>query len=248
MKQIDADGSGFHAVNVQGAERLAESLPPSCRGVVHGSSVSVYGQGAQEGLSEDAPLGPETALADSRLRAETCLRLAALQRGIGARIFRPRFILGQGDRFTLPGLVALTRRRIRIGSGQQAFTVIDVDDYAELVVRACERLASGKDGVSVLHAGYERPLGFDEITGMLRQRLALPPPRLRIPANPSFFRVLRWLPGSMAEGLATRLELVGLPHYFDVSRLKNELAPDLATRDPAAVLSRAIDHLRPQRD
>ena len=49
VKQFDLDGTGFERVNVGGTERLLAALPPSVRGVIYGSTLSVYGSGPQRG-------------------------------------------------------------------------------------------------------------------------------------------------------------------------------------------------------
>lgn len=46
VKQIDPDGTGFERVNVGGTERLLAALPASVRGLIYGSTLSVYGSGA----------------------------------------------------------------------------------------------------------------------------------------------------------------------------------------------------------
>lgn len=236
-KQVDRDGTGFE-VNVETTRRLLASLPPSCRGVVYGSSISVYGRGAQRDLAEGAPVRPATPLARSRARAEQAILAGAP----AAIVLRPRFVLGRGDRFTLPGLLELCRRRVAVGRGDQGFSVIDVDDYAEVIVRAAARLLAGPPVRQVLHVGYARPLAMLEITAALRRTYALPPPLVRVPVGERLVGVLDRLPFAGARALATRLELVGLPHHVAVDGLRR-LAPEVAARDPRAALEGAVSHL-----
>jgi nucleoside-diphosphate-sugar epimerase len=158
-------------------------------------------------------------------------------------VLRPRFILGAGDRHTLPGLLALARRRVGVGSGRQAFSVIDVDDYAEIILDACTRLMRSPRS-QVLHVAYRRPLALDEITGALRRRFGLGPTRVRIPTSPRLFHVLGRMRRTAA--LGGKLELVGLPHHVSVSKL-SVLAPEIVARDPAEALGRAIDNLQPSK-
>lgn len=254
-KQIDADGTGFEDVNVRGTARLLEALAPgapgvSCRGIIHGSSISVYGRGPQEGLTEDAPLRPETPLARSRAEAERLITLAAVLRGASAFLLRPRFILGRGDRHTLPGLLALLGRGVMIGSGEQAFSVIDVDDYGEaiarLAARALARAARGEPLRTPLHVGYARPLRLVEILEALATAFDLPLPRRRIPAWRPALDLLRRIPLAATEALATRLELIALPHHVRVDALAREIGSDITEKDPREALRAAVEAMRTQ--
>ena len=231
-KQIDHDRRGFDAVNMVGTERLLAAAPESCVGAVYGSSISVYGAGAQVGLSEDAPLAPATPLARSRAAAEARV-LADPRRG--ATVFRPRFIFGRGDRHTMPGLVKLVRRRLSLGTGRQAFTIVDVDDYAELIVRAAAAHAAGERRQRVLHAGYTRPISLAEITQVIRGELSLPPARLCVPVSERGLRALAFAPS-----LRTKLDLFGLPHHVDVGALARSLGADTVGRDAAEVIRQAV--------
>ena len=147
-KQIDHDRSGYTYNNVLGTRSLLRMLPASTMGLIYASSTSVYGQGPHEGVREkDARLDPKTDLAKSRAAAESAIISAMSDRRKSAVILRPRFILGLEDRYTLPAIIKMVKAGFLIGSGQQAYSVIDVDDYAEIIVRLARRIAAS-DGTS----------------------------------------------------------------------------------------------------
>jgi nucleoside-diphosphate-sugar epimerase len=240
-KQRD-DGAGFD-VNERAATAIARALRPSCAGIVYGSSLSVYGQGEQRGDTETRALHPETPLATSRVRAEEILLGAARVRGIGAFALRPRFVVGEGDRSTLPALLALFRRGLLLGDGSQRFTIVDVDDYAEVALRLSALLLDGEREVTPLHVGYGRAVSLDEIRGALHTRFALPRVRAKIPVSPRVTRALSRVPAAGARALATRLELVGLSHYVSVDRLAEVAGADVVRKDPCLALARAAETL-----
>lgn len=241
----NVDPAQFTSVNVEGTRALIDALPPSCLGVIYGSSLSVVGSGPQRGVDERAPVAPDTALARSRAAAEAIVLEGAARRGISAFALRPRFLLGDGDRATLPALLRLARRGISLGSGTQAFSVIDLDDYAAIVLalarRIVERAARGEPVQTPLHVGYTRPISFDEIRGALSEQLPLPAPRVRIPTGPRLTRALQRI--TRLHDVATKLALVGLDHHADVRRLSAEIGGAIVARDPRTVVTKAARSL-----
>ncbi|MGY4829718.1 NAD-dependent epimerase/dehydratase family protein [Sphaerotilaceae bacterium SBD11-9] len=235
-KQIDDDRSGF-AINLQGIEHLCEQVTPCTRAVLFVSSCSVYGDGAQRGVTEDAPLRPATPLARSRAQCEARLARLAATGHCRVELFRPRFVLGQGDRHVLPGLARLARRGFTLGHAQQRFSVIDVDDFARILLARAQAALLAGPGCEVFNVGCLRPLALHEILQVLAGQIGVPPPRWRIPVHPLLLKALAWLPGRAAQGLLQRLRLMGLDHHLDVSRLHASLpAPGLAL-DPFAALT-----------
>lgn len=240
-KQIDADGSGYWAANVGGADALMAALPPQVRGVIYGSSMSVYGQGAQRGVSEVAALRPATALAKSRAGAEDSIRRGAAARGVGGWLLRPRFVVGQGDRHTAPGLIKLAQRGLLPGGGAQRLSLVDVDDYAALILHLAGELQAGRGPVRVeaLNIGYAHAPTLSELLEEARQTLGLRGSVRRLPLWAPALAGLRRLPA--ARDLATKLELIGLDHYGDTDRLARVAPQGWMQRDPVAVFRRAVE-------
>lgn len=234
-KQIDHDGTGF-GINLRGIEALCRAITPQTRAVLFASSCSVYGEGAQRGVNEDAPLRPGTPLAQSRAACEARLGQLAAQGRCRVEVFRPRFVLGQGDRHVLPGLARLVRRGLTVGRGQQRFSVIDVDDFARILLARAEAAMQSLPGFEAFNVGYSRPLALHEIQGALAERLGVPPPRWRIPVHPVLLGALAWLPGLPVH----RLRLMGLDHHLDVRRLHAQLPAPWLALDPLVALRRAM--------
>jgi nucleoside-diphosphate-sugar epimerase len=240
VKQLDSDGTGFDATNVEATRAMLTSLrtPPS--GILYGSSMSVYGQGAQDGVSEDAPLVADTPLGRSRALAEHEVGTFGSSRGVPAFAMRPRFVLGEGDRFVLPGLAKLARRRIALGTGEQRFSILDVADYARVIVLLARHALHSAPGPRAFNVGYARPVSFREIGDTLARALDAKAPRFHVPVSRTITRALRSVG---AASLATRLELVGLSHWGDVRALTDAIGGSLVGQDPLPVLARAATRL-----
>ncbi len=232
-KQFDGDGRGF-GDNVSNAVRLLAALPASTRGLVYGSSASVYGQGNLHAVTETAPLAPETPLAVSRRDTERVLLGGGEQAGRSVYVLRPRIIVGQGDAHTLPGLSRFFAKGLMLGSGEQRLTLLHVDDYADIILRLARRAQQGPAVQCALNAGYREPVRFRELAKALGAQ-----PRLTVPASRQAYSFLRRVPSSKLRALITRLELFGLSHHLDVSRLAQIVGQDLIHKDPRAAVVRA---------
>ncbi len=229
-------------VNPQGTDALLSAANDACAGIIYGSSLSVCGQGPHAEIDESAPVHPETALARSRASTEQIVFDHGQQRGICALALRPRFILGRGDRDTLPALSRLMLRRIRVGNGRQLFSIISVDDYATIIWRLVERIGSGDVLPSgPLCVGYQDPLSFNDIASALADRFELAPPRWRIPTT--LASVLRAVPLQRARSLRTKLQLIGRSQFMDTSRLGALVGQEIVGRDPMRVLAQAVREL-----
>lgn len=241
-KQIDSDNTGFHEVNVDGTKHLISALTPHCQGIIYGSSMSVYGQKAQFAVEEDAPTLPETPLARSRLCAEQHVLKTACQRGISAFVLRPRFIIGRGDQHTLPALHRLFRKGLRIGDGTQRFTIIDVDDYAAIILalarRIAERCEANDPLQTALNVGYVKSVSLNDIRSVINEFVQLKNRTWSIPAW--LADVLRWIPIGRATSLSNKLELIGRHHVGDVKRLESEVGISIIGRDPREALTQAV--------
>lgn len=242
-KNIETDGSGF-TINTIGTQKLIDALPSSSVAVIYGSSLSVLGQGVQEGVREDYNVCPQTSLARSRQAAEDIILHSMRDKGKSALVLRPRFILGSEDKSTIPRLVKLFKHGIKVGSGRQAFSVIDVDDYAEIIIQVArnmyKRAEEGRALCAPLHIGYSRQVHFGEIQDIICRVFNLAEPKWKIPVNHILIQTLHMLPFKKIQGLATMLELIGQSHYADVGNLMNEIGPHLPDKNPLDVLTSII--------
>ena len=242
-RQIDPDGTGFVATNVTGTLNLLRKSDANLRGVVYGSSASVYGQGPlQPALEVDRP-DPVTPLASSRRAAEKVILKMATERDFGAYLCRPRFIVGGGDRFLVPILVRLARMRLA-GSQAVSCSFIHVDDYAEVILFLLQRLATpdgngAKPERLAVNVAYSAALTQEQILSTVRRIAGLPRPLVRLRCPRSLLVGLRALPGRRPDRLATRLELLMQDQILSCRRL-SEMGCDIPSRSPQGRLEVAI--------
>lgn len=237
-KQVDRDGTGFD-VNLRGMDALANAINAHTRAIIYISSYSVYGDDAQRDIAETAPLRPESALAQSRADCEQ--RLAALANTGRCRVIicRTRFVLGTDDRFVLPGIARLARARVKVGSGEQRFSVIAVDDFARILLMLASQALnpmSATGPCETYNVSYAQPISMNEIYAALADSMPIQKPRWHIPVNE---RLLRWLgrmPSQGAQQLVQRLRLIGYDHYGDVRKLQSQLGNDWLQADPRDVV------------
>lgn len=242
-KQVDTDGLGF-ASNLHGVDRLLAMANPFTRAIVYASSFSVYGDGPQAGVTEDTALQPHTALAKSRAECEARLLSGARVGGVPVAVLRARFVFGEGDCHFLPGLLRLARAGVKPGSGRQRFSVIDVDDYAKVILSLARRFLDEEPGSStvpaVFNVGYRQPVSWQDIADILCEAAGCPPARIPVPVNRAVLRGLGALPLETTRRLVERLQLLGYDHYGDVSRLAATLPIPVLDRDPRQVIAAAV--------
>ncbi|MCP4748143.1 MAG: NAD(P)-dependent oxidoreductase [Desulfobacteraceae bacterium] len=243
-KQIDTDNTGYHNANVKGTKRLLESLPPSAMGVIYGSSMSVYGQGEQACVTEQAPGQPETKLSKTRAMAESLILNQMRQTQRSGFVLRPRFILGQGDRFTLKGFRAMAAKGIIIGTGKQSYSIIDVDDYADIIISLAQsvihRSEHNNPASRPLNIGYRTPVSLNVILNEICKQDTFGPPVKRIPVFKGMCAFLRKLPVPALENFVTKLDLVGHSHSGDVSALEQEIGSKITAKDSTRVFRRIL--------
>lgn len=249
-KQIDSDNSGFYTANVEGTKKLLEAVPESAKGMIYGSSMSVYGQGEHRGIKEKQPVKPETKLAESRVEAEQLILNTMKNSNRTGFVLRPRFILGKGDRYTLKGFKTIAKKGLVVGSGKQSFSIIDVDDYAEIIIRLArsvmKRSEEGKPASRPINIGYENPVSFEFILKEIRKVEEIRKaggfglPWKKIPVFKLLTSFLRALPISAAGSLATKLELVGLSHSGNVGELEHEIGTDITGKNSEKVFAEIL--------
>ncbi|MFT7185461.1 MAG: nucleoside-diphosphate-sugar epimerase [Pseudohongiellaceae bacterium] len=249
VKQID-DGSGFHNTNVLGTQNLLEKCNAHTLGTLYGSTLSVQGQKAQSSIVESEALHPQTELAESRAQAEQLVSLYMENFEKWGFNLRPRFILGKEDQYVLPGLTKLARNGVYIGNGKQKYSVITVNDYAEVILRLTQFIYQQSELIGKklikpeqmpVNVGYQQPLSFDQIFTEIRDHLVTKKRviSLRFPGwLPS---LLKWIPNKVIESKATQLELIGFDHYGDVSRLQQLIGLDIIQQNSLDKLKSLFD-------
>lgn len=233
-KQVNRDHTGFERVNVEGTRQLLAMANRHTKGIIYGSSMGVYGGGAQHQAREAVAPRPETLLSKSLAAAEALVMEKARAMDIWGIPLRPRFILGPGDRYVLPALRKLGALRIGLIGGNPRYSVIHVDDYADIVVRLALHMAQPGQPAQQrpLNIGYRRPLGLREIW----HACGLQPPRWGLPLNG---RLPQWLARSGSHRLrrlADKIKLIGLSHHGCVDEAARLLGPEPFEKNPIYVL------------
>ena len=244
-KNIDYDGTGFEQVNVQGTRNLLAHCNEHTLGIIFHSSLSVLGQNQQRNVSNRQRPSPQTELARSRAGAEQLVLDFATRQNKSAYCLRPRFILGKEDAFVIPALIKLVRQGLFIGSGQQQFSVIDVDDYAQLILDLCHRLYHQSEPERLaLNVGYQKPLSFTHMYEALQPLVPQARIKRRIAHPGALAKALHWLPVKKLRSLATQLQLIGLDHYSDVSETRKRLRSDILSRDSFDYFRELAQHFK----
>jgi len=241
IKQIDFDQSGFDAINIGGTERILDCMNSFTQGIIYNSSMSVYGQDAQCNIPETAPCQPTTDLSRSRYAAEQIVLRKAEKKKISAAVMRPRFVIGQGDQFVLPKLKSLALRKLTINQGASLFSVIHVDDYAELLLALATKMLQQPPGSirDAYNVGYAEPLALRDILFALCGAA----PKFSLPVSAAVLNWLHRMPIRALDQIATRLELVGLSHFGDTTRLQQVLNLPQLQRSPMLALQQAINEM-----
>lgn len=116
---IDEEQQSFEAVHVQGTQHILSSLQKGTR-YLHMSALG-------------ADLHSKSKYSSTKARAEQLVQQASLANDLGATIFRPSLIFGEGDDFfgrVLKNLVSLPPVVPQIGQGEFPFAPVSVEDVA----------------------------------------------------------------------------------------------------------------------
>ncbi|MGD0453281.1 MAG: NAD(P)-dependent oxidoreductase [Solirubrobacteraceae bacterium] len=168
-------------VNVAGTQRLVDaclslagSEPAAGPRLVFASTV-VTGDAHGALLTEDEPLPVRTPYGRSKQEGERLVLTA----GLPAVVVRPSHVYGPGGWYAKE-LVAHLRQPGRfavIGSGENLWDVVHVDDVASALLLAAERAPAG----SIYHVVDDQPITFYDFMALTADALGLGAPR-RIPA------------------------------------------------------------------
>jgi nucleoside-diphosphate-sugar epimerase len=170
------------AVNVEGTERLLEAClavagaDPAAGPRIVFSSTVVTGEAHGALLSEDSSLPVSTPYGRSKQEGERLV----LGCGLPAVVIRPSHVYGPGGWYAtelIPRLRAPGRFAV-IGSGENMWDVVHVDDVVAALVLAVEQAPPG----STYHVADDEPISFYDFMALTATALNLGPPR-RIPVR-----------------------------------------------------------------
>ena len=201
--KVDVTGPwlDFVDINVRGTRRVIEALRAQGGGrLVHISSPSVAHTGRSivgEGAGPASPMHAKGHYARTKAAAEL-FALAADERGerdLAVTALRPHLVWGPGDT-QLVGRIAERARQGRlalVGSGTALVDTTYVDNAAEAVVAALDRIEHARGRAHVVTNGEPRPIG--ELVAGICRAVGAPPPRLRVPGP------VAWGLGAAVEGV-----------------------------------------------
>lgn len=171
----------FHAVNVAGAENVAQvAVSAGVKHFVFISSVSVYG-GVAHGKNEEAECHPEGPYAKSKFQAERHLIELCQKEGMNLTILRPATLYGEGD----PGNVARLIRSIDqgrfvwVGRGENFKSLLHREDAA----RACLAVIKAPvSGINIYNVSAP-PCKMRDIVAAITLALGKSVPPWHVPAS-----------------------------------------------------------------
>jgi nucleoside-diphosphate-sugar epimerase len=165
------------AVNVEGTRRLLSACQAAgVRRFVFASTV-VTGDAQGAVLDESSPLPVQTAYGRSKQAGEVLVR----DSGVEGVVMRPSHVYGPGGWYAeeIVGRLKQAGRLVVIGSGQNWWDVVRVEDVASAFVDAADRAPAG----AVYHVVDDEPIRYYDFVALTAQALGVGAPR----------RIPRWL-------------------------------------------------------
>jgi nucleoside-diphosphate-sugar epimerase len=169
------DPARIDEVNVEGTRRLLEACARAGRPRLLFTSTVVTGDAGGALLDEDSELPVETAYGRSKQEGERLVR----ESGLDTVIIRPSHVYGPGGWYAeeIVGRVRGPGRFAVIGSGENWWDVVRVEDVAAACVDAAEHAPGG----SLYHVVDDQPVRYYDFVALTAEAAGVGPPR-RIPA------------------------------------------------------------------
>lgn len=234
-KNIDHDGSGFQAINVEGTRHLCSlAVETGVKRFIYLSTAGVYGHRKLRNADETTPVHPDTDFSRSKAEAEKIVLGHHKAGDFEGIVLRHRFVYGEGDAHVIPRMIrAAQAYPFLISRGRARLSVIWVNDLAEILPRfAMDNFEP--DALPVYHVTDGVPLCYCDLIRMLCNAYDLKPPGWSVPFGLLYYplRLREKLEGTDPETARSslssiRLKLVGLDNYFSNQKLMQTF-PDLA--------------------
>lgn len=173
--------SYFHSANVDVVRQLLdECRRAGVHRIVYGSSIGVYGDGADRVLDETSPVQPQNMYTQTKLEAEGLVR--ACSKEIETAIIRIGETYGPGDLRLLKLFRAVERGQFfMIGRGDNRRQCIHVGDLVRGLLLAAQHPAAV--GETFVLAGREA-MTTSQMVDHIATALGRKPPRLHVPIWP----------------------------------------------------------------
>jgi nucleoside-diphosphate-sugar epimerase len=221
----------YHSVNVTGTENVCRAaLAEGVGRLVHVSSWTVYGMGLGEVVHEDRPLRPlPEPYAMTKASGDIAVQHMIAEHRLPAVIIRPGTIFGPGDQLNF-GRTAdrlRTRRRVIVGSGNNALPLVYVTDVIQGLLLALDRAEAVGQAYNITN---DCPLTQRQFLGAIAKEIGERAPQLRISYHALY--ATAWaaerfavLTRSKGEPLVTRhgVALFGTDNRHAIDKARREL-------------------------
>ncbi|GAA4077272.1 NAD-dependent epimerase/dehydratase family protein [Streptomyces shaanxiensis] len=199
---VDDDERRAETVNDHGTRALVEEATRAgVARVVYVSTAAVYGRGPFTGAPVDGlPYAPASPTSRSRAAAERHVLDA------GGVVLRPHLVLGAGDRWVVPGLVALLGLlSASLKEGAARHSVVDVRALGRAVVAAG---LSDRELTGAHHVNHPEPVDGSVLLDTVAERLGL-----RLPGPPLAVEEARTRLAGQPRALH-HLGMLAVDHWF----------------------------------
>lgn len=165
------DAGRIQEINVRGTQRLIDAARAAGEPTFLFASTVVTGQADGALLDETSALPVQTAYGRSKLQGEQLVRAS----GLPHVVIRPSHVYGPGGWYAdeIVGRLRGPGRFAVVGSGENWWDVVHVDDVATAFADALQRASSG----GTYHVVDDEPIRYREFVTLTAQALGLGPPR-----------------------------------------------------------------------
>ncbi len=156
VDRAESDAEAVFALNVGGAQRLAELCAERHIPLIHISTDCVFGDGSPDmPVTEDAPMAPLSVYGQSKRDSE----VAALEAGGRVCIGRVSWLFDHGPQSFIGKMLAIAQGRETMQIVDDAYgRPTEVGALAERLLKLAELMAGGRDVPSILHFGPPEPV------------------------------------------------------------------------------------------
>lgn len=172
-KNKDSDNTGFDDTNIIGTCNLVEFAHKfKVHNIIYSSSTGVYGHQNIFQVTENFPKNPDSEFSKSKYIAEKIIKKSNLK----TLILRHRFIIGEGDKFVIPGyLGALKKLPFRINNNEAFCSFIEATDLAKLIIYFCQEGLSKQSVLNQeIHITNGEDIQISRLYSILSQKLNIP--------------------------------------------------------------------------
>lgn len=216
-----SDPTRMRAVNVDGAQRLADAAAGRIGRWVQLSSVGVYGSRADGEITEDTPLRPTNDYEVTKAAGDNSVLDAAARGSFACTLLRPSIVFGPGmPNSALFQLAGAIRRGLFFYVGPQGAIVnyVFVDNVIDaLLLCGSHPAAAGR----IYNLSDWLPM--ESFVETIAATLGVPRPRLRLPLAPvrAIAAVAGLFPGSPLT--VARVDALSRRSRYPVRRIESEL-------------------------